>query len=160
MFDYACIILALLLARESSIEYRAIAYLVLFEFVAHKVFYIVGIQLTDYLQDSLIYLSYILAQMVTLYLMIKIQSHFAITMMIFINIAYNVLTILQYSVVTYDYYSIYPYVVGVIMCLELIYLVWITSYVDNYKKRYGNIDRDYIDHMFCVRRRVDARGVL
>ena len=154
MFDYLCIIAAFILARCSSAEYRAIAYLVLAEFIGHKLVFILGVQLTDILEYSGIYLAYIFIQVLAIYLMMQIQSHFAIVALIFINLGYNMLTISQYVIPTYDFYSLYSYFVGGIMLLELTYLVWITKYVAAYRKLHGTINTNYIDRLFRVHRRL------
>jgi len=160
MFDWFCILAAYFLFKASCQEYRAIAGLVLFEFVAHQVVFILGIQLTSILEYSLIYLVYMLIQTITLYLMASIQSHIAITALIFINLGYNMLTISQYTITTIDFYHYYPYVVGAIMVLELIYLGILSTYVRNYRRKHGSLRYDNIDHTFCIRRRVRNGAIL
>lgn len=160
MFGYICILIALILALYSHAEYRAIAYLVLAEFVAHKLAYIVGYQLTDWLNSSLLFLTYVFIQTITIYLIASIQNHIYIVGLIFINLSYNMLTISQYAIKTIDFYSYHHLVVGSIMILELIYLAWITRYVTNYRRKHGYTSVDYIDRLFRVRGRIHNRSLL
>ena len=159
MFGYFCIAVALFLTVNSNVRYRAIAYLVLFEFVAHQILFITGIQLTSFLEYEKIFLAYIIIQTFTLYLMSLIQSHRTITSLILINIVYNVLTISQYVVNLFDFYAYYSSFIGFIMIAELLYLLGITKYVDNYNKKHGIIDTDSVDSLFDVSRGIRFWGV-
>lgn len=157
MFDYFCIIAAFVLALNSSREYRAIAYLLFTEFFFHKLVYIAGIQVTDLLNPKAIYLTYIIVQMLIIVAMIAIQAHITILILIFINLAYNMLTIAQFNAVEkglnyYDFYSLYKYFVGGLMLLELIYLAGISRYVANYRRKHGFISVNHIDRMFYIYR--------
>lgn len=155
MFDYACILVAFLIARKSRPEYRAIAYLLLVEFVAHKTAYILGVELTDLLNPTGIYLTYIIIETLIIVAMVAIQAHTLIIALIFVNLGYNMLTISQYSMSTYDFYSLYKYFVGSLMILELVYLIGIHRYVANYRRKHGFINVNYIDRMFFIYRRPD-----
>lgn len=152
MFDYLCILAAFVLARYSSQEYRAIAYLLFVEFLFHKLAYVLGIQLTDLLNPKAIYLAYIIIQVLIIVAMLAIQAHIVIITLIFINLGYNMLTISQFNMPTYDFYGSFKYFVGGLMLLELIYLVGISRYVANYRRKHGFINVNYIDRMFCVYR--------
>lgn len=157
-FDYFCIFVALILARNSRPEYRAIAYLLLAEFFFHKIAYIIGIQLTDLLNPKAIYLAYIIIQMLIIVAMIAIQAHIVIIALIFINLGYNMLTISQFDTQTYiNFYEIYKYFVGGLMLLELIYLIGIHKYAENYRRKHGFISVNHIDRMFYVYRWADNR---
>ena len=70
-------------------------------------------------------------------------------MLVFINLGYNVLTVSQYLITTYDFYALYYNFVGSIMVLELIYLAGITVYVSNYRRKYGFVNTSSIDKLFC-----------
>ena len=157
MFTYICILIAFILTRYSRPEYRVIAYILLVEFAAHKLAYILGIQLTNLLNPSGIYLAYIVIELLAIAAMLRYQSHFAIASLIFINLGYNMLTISQYVMPTYDFYGSYKLFAQSIMILELIYLAGITVYVANYRRKHGLINISYIDRMFCIRRRSDNR---
>ena len=152
MYAYACILTAYLLAIKSDARYRAISYLLLFEFAAHEVVYVFCYQITELLQGESLLLAYIAIQTLTIYLMVHIQAHLAITLLILINIGYNVLTISQYVINYYDFYSIYPSFVGVIMALELIYLLGLSKYVGTYIRKHGGFNTSYIDKLFYVSR--------
>lgn len=154
-FDYICIVVAFILARYSSREYRAIAYLLFAEFFLHQLAYIIGIQITDLLNPKAIYLAYIIIEALIIGAMIFIQAHLIIINLIFINLGYNVLTILQYYIPTYNFFELFKLFVGVLMLLELIYLAGITGYVKNYRRKWGFINTNHIDKLFCVYRRRD-----
>ena len=150
MFTYICILLAFILTRYSRPEYRVIAYILLAEFAAHKLAYIFGIQLTNLLNPIGIYLAYVIIELLAIVAMLKYQCHLAIAALIFINLAYNMLTISQYSMATYDFYSSYKFFVQSIMILELAYLAGITVYVSNYRRKYGFINTNSIDRLFRI----------
>lgn len=156
-FDYFCIIVAFILARNSRPEYRAIAYLLLAEFSAHKLAYIFGIQMTSLLNPKAIYLSYIIIETLIIVAMIAIEAHIVIIALIFINLGYNMLTVSQFNMPTYDFYGLFKYFVGGLMLLELIYLIGIHKYVANYRRKHGFINVNHIDRMFYVYRRTDNR---
>lgn len=157
-FDYFCIIVAFILARNSRPEYRAIAYLLLAEFFFHRLVYILGIQITDLLNPKAIYLAYIIIEMLIIVAMIAIQAHIVIIALIFINLGYNMLTISQFDAPTHiNFYEIYKYFVGGLMLLELIYLIGINKYVANYRRKHGFISVNFIDRMFFVYRWTDNR---
>ena len=160
MFGYICIAIALILALRSSIEYRAIGYLVLLEFVLHKLAFVTGFQLVYILKGSLLFLSYIFIELLAIYLMYKMQSHLVITLLIFVNLIYNVLTISQYVNFTYDFYALYSNFVGVIMVLELIYLAGLSQYVANYRRKHGRVDINSVDSLFRVRRLIRGGNIL
>jgi len=104
-------------------------------------------------------LAYIAVQTLTIYLMTQIQAHIAITLLILVNIGYNVLTISQYVINIFDFYSYYTVFVGAIMFLELVYLAGLTKYVANYRRKYGYINTSNIDKLFNVSRGIRLGGV-
>lgn len=65
------------------------------------------------------------------------------------------LTISQYNMQTYDFYSFYKVFVQSIMILELAYLAGITVYVSNYRRKYGFINTNSIDRLFRIWGRSD-----
>ena len=151
MFVYFCILIAAILARYSRQEYRVIAYILLAEFAAHEIVYILGIRLTDLLNPAGIYLAYAIIELLAIVAMVKYQAHLAIAMLVFINLGYNALTVSQYLITTtYDFYALYYNFVGSIMVLELIYLAGITVYVSNYRRKYGFVNTSSIDRLFFI----------
>jgi len=120
---------------ETKHYHKTIAYVLLFEFAAHQAVYVLGVQISDILQYERLYLAYSLIQLLTIYLMSKIQSHVAIKTLILINLGYNVLTISQYVYNFIDFYSFYSYFVGFIMILEICYLAGLTKYAANYRRK-------------------------
>jgi len=155
MFTYICILIAFVLTRFSRPEYRVIAYILLAEFAAHKLAYIFGIQITDLLNPQGIYLAYAIIELLAIVAMLKYQCHLAIAALIFINLGYNMLTISQYVMPTYDFYGSYKVFTQSIMILELLYLAGITVYVSNYRRKYGFINTTNIDKLFCIWGRPD-----
>ncbi len=153
MFDYAAILIALILARYSRPEYRIIAYILLAEFVAHKLAYILGIQLTNLLNPTGIYLAYAIIELLAIVAILRYQAHLAIAALIFLSLTYNMLTISQYSMNTFDFYGSYKVVIQTIMVLELVYLGMLTAYVSAFRAKHGFINTNYIDRMFCIRGR-------
>jgi len=148
------------LSINATNYHKAAAYVLLFEFVAHQAVYVLGVQISDLLQYERLYLAYSLIQLLTLFLMSKIQSHFVIKSLILLNLGYNVLTISQYVYNSIDFYSFYSYFVGLIMILEICYLVGLTKYAANYRRKHGNTSFVGSLHLFFTGNRIRVRGVL
>lgn len=148
------------LAIKSVEEYRFLAGAVFFEFSAHSVLYQGGIVETNFLNPSLIYLSYATLQIfVMAYLYFK-KSHFIITGLIFINLCLNLLAFQEFTPYKFmSIYYIYPYLVGTIMLFELIYLGLLNQYVSDFRRKHGSHDLDYIDSIFRIRSGNSRRGV-
>lgn len=153
MFGYFCIAICFILARNSRPEYRVIAYLLLAEFIAHKLAYVFGDQLTPILQGSLLYMTYIIIELSAMIYLKFFQSHFAIITLIFISLAYNALVVSQYAFPVYDYMENYWWIMGLVMLLEMIYLGTLTAYVATFRRKQGFISTSHIDRLFFVRRR-------
>lgn len=122
MFDWICIALCLIITLNSRNEFRVFAFITLFEFLAHKAAFILGIQLSSIFQLSRIYLIYLFIEAFTIYVLFIVQSSISSRLIIFINMVYNLLTISQYSKNIYDFYSSYKYIIGSIMIIQLIHL--------------------------------------
>jgi len=152
MFGYLCIVICFILARNSRPEYRVIAYLLLAEFVAHKLAYVFGDQLMS-IPGSLVYTSYVIIELSAIIYLKIFQSHRAIMTLVFISLVYNALVVSQYSFPVYDYTVNYKLIMGVLMLLELIYLGMLTAYVANFRRKHGFISTVHIDRLFMVRRR-------
>lgn len=155
MFSLICTLIAVSLAAISIKQYRFIAYLVAIEFALHLITY-------NYLflefrsnHSSFIYFLYILIQVNVLWIMYRNQTHFIIAALIFINLTYNFLTIIQHTGFTLiNFHDPYILVARTIMILELIYLLGITSYVGNYIRKHKILDINRIDNLFFIRRRL------
>ncbi len=161
MFGVICTFAALILAAFAHPKYRFIALLVAFEFVAHKITY-------NYLfldlrseNSGLIYVLYASIQVMILLFMYMRQTHFTIALLVFLNLVYNFLTTLQHQhLTTVNFHDPYWVVIGVIMILELLYLLGANLYVANYLKRNGFVDLDAIDSAILVWRRPSNRDLV
>ena len=154
MFDLICIMVAGFLATISHKQYRLVAFLVFVEFALH--FIVFNTLLLDLRagNSSVIYVLYSIIQVSILGIMYKNQIHFYIALLIFANLTYNFLTILQHLLIApFDFHGSYKLIVGCIMTLELLYLLRITIYVENYGRKHGFININYIDRLFFIRRR-------
>jgi len=172
MFDYICIAICFILARNSRQEYRVIAYLLLAEFVAHRVVYLIGDQLLS-IPGSFLYMSYGVVELAAIFYLVMYQSHRAIITLILISLLYNALVVSQYSFPVYDFMEKYSVVIGGldlefslygalmsgVMLLELIYLGMLTAYVANFRRKQGFISASHIDRVFFIRRRNAAWGL-
>jgi len=155
MFSLICTLVAVSLAAISAKQYRFIAYLVAIEFALHLIAY--NYLFLDFRSNnsSGIYFIYILIQVNVLWIMYKNQTHFIIAGLIFINLTYNFLTILQHlGLTSINFHDQYILIARTIMILELIYLLGITSYVGNYIRKHTFLDINYIDNLFFIRRRL------
>jgi len=142
-------------------EYKFIAMAVALEFILHKVVYLYAF--TGFRADNgwLIYLMYASIQLSIMFALLKLKSHFVITGLLFINMSYNLLTVLGYFYAEFiSFYYIYPYFVGTIMIFELIYLGLLNNYVARYRNNHGRVDTDYIDSVFRIRSRDTNRGMV
>lgn len=156
MFSYACIVICFILARNSRPEYRVIAYLLFFEFLAHKFIYVVGDQLMS-LPGSLVFTLYIIIELAAIIYLKMFQSHRAIITLILFSLLYNALVVSQYSFPVYDYMENYKLIMGVDMLLEMIYLGTLTAYVAIFRRKHGFISASHIDRLFFIRRRTSNR---
>jgi len=152
--------IAVLLAAFSVKEYRFIALAVAVEFILHIVAYLYVF--TEFRADNgwFIYLIYAAIQLTVMASLLRLKSHFVIIGLLFINMSYNLLTVLGYFYAEFiSFYYIYPYFVGTIMIFELIYLGLLNNYVARYRNNHGRVDTDHIDSVFFVRCRNTSRGV-
>lgn len=152
MFAYICIAICFLIARNSRQEYRAIAYLMLFEFSAHQLTYIIGEQWLK-IPGIWLYTIYAMIELLAIVALRLFQSHLAIMALIIISLVYNVLVVSQYKLPVYDYMENYKTVMRSVMILEMLYLGMLTAYVGNFRRKHGFISTTHIDRMFSVRRR-------
>lgn len=153
MFDALCIMAAGLLAAFSISEYKFLAVAVFIEFAMHNVIYQGGIVDTSLLNPYPVYIAYMSLQLLIMFYLGFLKSHFIITGLIFINFVYNIFTVWAFFDATFiKIYYIYPYFIGTIMIFELFYLSLLTKYARDYFMRQGIIsDHDYLDRLFCVR---------
>ena len=158
MFGYVCIVICFILARNSRPEYRVITYLLFFEFLAHKIVYVVGDQLMS-IPGSLLYTFYAVVELAAMVCLRMFQSHFVILTLILISLLYNTLVVSQYSYPIYNYMENYWWIMGLVMLLEVAYLWTFTAYVANFRRKHGFISASHIDRLFCIRRR-DFNGCL
>lgn len=140
------------MAAFSIKEYRFIALVVALEFTLHKLCY--NYAFLDFRSENnwFIYIIYASIQLSTMYALYKLKSHFVIVGLLFINMVYNLSTVLGYFYAEFiSIYYIYPYFVGTIMIFELIYLGLLSRYVRNYITKRWNVTDEYIDSVFMVR---------
>ena len=87
-----------------------------------------------------------------MFLLYKLKSHFVITLLIFINMVYNLSV--PFAFFDRELVNIYyakDAVVRTIMVLELMYLGWLCEYVNFQQRMCRDLDLDRIDRLFCVR---------
>lgn len=177
-FSPGCILAAGLLAAFTVKEYRLVAMIVFLEFLLHQVIYYFGVVQTGILRSAFLYVAYMAIQVIALYLLYKFQTHFIISALLFLNLLFNFVIIIEYiNVSTMDTYNNYLVAldsyraakiiwidaVGIIMIFELIYLLGINTYVAGYIRKNGPIKRDdidYLDRLFSVRRKLLSGGVV
>ena len=156
MFGWISIIVALFLFSKSEIVYKAILFVLLVNFIAHKFFYVVGIQLTSVLEYQYLYRTYSIIQLSTIAVLINLKSHFAILIIVLIQLGYNMLTVSQYIINTYDFYSAYAVFMQVLMALELFYMGMLTNYARDFRGIFSTNDSNWIVR---VCRRYNHRGL-
>ena len=158
MFDYLCIIVAVLLAATSVSKYRAIAVIIAIEFIAHKLAFNYILVEAQAENGWLTYMIYSVIQLTAMSMLLYLKSHFVITALIFINLSYNMLTALSYFY-SFDvnFYQAYQYFVGTIMVFELIYLGLLNKHV--YSRKHRDNSDPYIDGVFRVRPGNSSRGL-
>lgn len=156
MFDYGAILIALALFSLSDYGYRAILFVLLINFILHKIAYVAGVQLTGLLEYQGIYLVYALIQLATIYALAKLKSHIAILIVILIQLSYNMLTLSQYVMSTYDFYSLYGSFMQAAMVAELIYMGLLTKYARNLRRI---CNASHSNLFICLRRWNNHRGL-
>lgn len=160
MFDLFCIATAFFLCAQAVKEYRVVAFFVALEFALHKVIYLYAFTDLRAVNPWLVYLFYAFAQIIIIAALYKSKSHFVIIGLIFINAAYNLSTVVGFFYYELSkLYYIYPYFVGFIMILELMYLGLLNKYAANYYSKHGSNDINYLNSIFCVRAWPDSRRI-
>ena len=160
MFDLACILLAAILALTATEKHKIACLVVAYEFILHAVAY--DYILVSYRQESgwLIYLIYASIQLPTMLILFNLKSHFAIINLVFINLCYNLLTVLSFfHIELISIYYAYPGIVGIIMLLELAYLFRVNSYAARFNKLYRGRDSSNRFVVFHAGGRNSDRGV-
>jgi len=162
MFNAFCILIVGLLASYASKEYKLVSVLMFLEFMGHEIAAQFGLIETRLLNPVLIYLVYMIIQASVLGTMFTFQLHPILALFIFINLAYNFCVTLQHiGVFLYwidgtfiNFHKSWKLMANLIMSLEVLYLLGINTYVRNYTRKYKLLDIDYIDNLFCIRRRI------
>ncbi len=156
MFDLTFTLAALTLAAFSAKQYRFIAILVACEFALGLIVYNhLFLELRSE-NSGLIYVLYAVIEVIFLLVMYMKQTHFMIAVLIFFNLIYNFLTVLQHiGITTVNFHDPYAYVIGSIMTLELLYLLGVNIYVSAYLRKNGYFDIDDLDSLLLVWRRND-----
>ena len=154
--DWILLTIALFLFSKSEIRFKAILFVLSANFIAHKLAFIGGVQLTNALNYQYIYLTYSLIQLATIITLINLKSHFAILIIVLIQLGYNMLTVSQYIINTYDFYSAYAVFMQVLMTLELFYMGMLTNYARKFRGIFSTNDSNWIVR---VCRRHNHRGL-
>jgi len=128
MFGWLSILIVLFLFSKSEARFKAILFVLCANFLAHKLSFVVGVQLTNILEYQYLYIAYSTIQLATIIALINLKSHLAILGIVLIQLGYNMLTVSQYVIPTYDFYSAYETFMQSLMVLELIYMGMLTSY--------------------------------
>ncbi len=160
MLTYICIIVSFIIYRLSTKEGLTFARLMLFGFIALKISYLLTSQSTYLMSTPFLLLIYSFIQAVIIRKSKCIdKSQFAILGLLFISLGYNMLTISQYVLVTYDFYGSYKSIIGPIMILELLLLSWNVKYVADYRKSHRDSYINFINRVLCVHRWLPNRGL-
>jgi hypothetical protein len=157
VFDWICISLAVILALNSSYEFRAVSFVLLAEFIAVKLAFIAGIQITSYLEYTRIFLAYSIIQAISIVILFLLNSSVIPKLLIFINIGYNMLTISQFSINTIEFYDNYKYFAGTIMILELAYMFGGIKYVRAFRDSRRAYNPSIVSVTFRNSRRLFSR---
>lgn len=81
----------------------------------------------------------------------KLKSHFVISGLILINLAYNLIVPLSYFDADYLFiYEAKTAVIQTIMVMELTYLGLLTRYARSFIEKRWGVNADYIDRVFRV----------
>lgn len=161
MFSLICIAVAGFLAAVSVKEYRFAAIVLFMEFTLHKfshTFLFLDLRATN---PVYIFVIYAVIQTVALWALTKVQTHFFLAAIIFVNLLYNSFLIGQYlGFTTMDFYTPKKIIYRIIMIIELLYLAGISSYASRYIKSTGSININYLDNLFCIKRKFSNGNIL
>lgn len=145
-------------------KYRLVTFVILCEFILHKLAYSAGWIDTKILTGAWLYVAYASLNLAAIYFMKKYLAHFFITFLFLINAAYNLLTAFNYIsvnfgipnesfIVLYEQFSIF---VGIIMLLEVIFCWMLLFNVRSNVRKYGSeFGIDNIDRHFLFKRKHD-----
>lgn len=152
MFTLICALFAVYLASNCGYKgYKATAYVVAFEFVAHKLSY--WFLLLDFRDENrwAIFLIYAFIQVIAIGLIRLYKGHFFIAFLIFLNMIYNLSTALGWFYAEFiRFYAPKDVIIGIIMTVELAYLGALTRYVSICMRDKGFVDSAVVDRLFCV----------
>jgi len=150
MFTYACVITAFVIYRLSTKDSRAFSRLIFLSFLFYKASFLLISQFSYLMSTPLLLLIYTVIQAAIIRkAKVSCKSQFAILALIFISLSYNMLTISQYALVTYDFYGLYHYIIKPIEIIELLLLSWNVKYVADYRRLHRDTYANIIDRLFC-----------
>lgn len=164
MFDLICTGAAALCAAFSIKEYKAVCRIVALEFLGHIIIFYILYKSTIINNWSL-YAGYAFCQFAAMYYAKEVRNHVYIMSFLLINLIINLISLNlaykhwetgTYTLEFISFYNIYPDLTRTIMVFELLYLGFLTGYVSNCIRKYGDPDIDYIDSLFRVRGRMVA----
>ena len=152
--------LAAILAASASEKYRLIAIIVAIEFALHALAY--RCFFLDFRVENkwFIYFIYSAIQLPIMFWLKKVNAHFLIVFLIFINMCYNMFTMAGYFNQNFVvFYYAKDYVVGTIMIFELIYLGMLNKYVAYNRTKHGTSGFIDVDAIFRIGYRYINRGM-
>lgn len=160
-----CVIVAFLLLCSSP-RFMKPMFLVLFlEFLACNVAFIVGVYLTKLLANAGLFFVYFIIQLSIIYIYIKMvcrgyRISFFIAFLIGLAGIFNIFMIAPYYNYTVFGYNgeqmriIYPNLLGVIMLLQLMYMLSYNKLILSAQGKYGRTYTSYIDDLYlCYNKR-------
>lgn len=152
MFTFIMTLIAACLLVNCNKNYRAIAVILFLEFALHKLVY--WFFWPDIRVDNgwFIFMCYAFIQVVTLGALYYFKAHAFITILVLINMIYNIFTAFGwfYEIFKSFYYA-KDVIVGIIMILELIYMGLINGILPKLLSRLGFNCSDYLDRIYRSR---------
>jgi hypothetical protein len=150
MFDYSCGLLAIIFCLLSFDECRKISLIILCEFLAHDIAVLLMPDAISAEYGYPIFLAYATINLSALYLIKRYKPHFFITLLLLINLGYNMLIVWAYSTTGWGvFHANFTPVARVIMIFELAYMMFIgRAYAMLHYKLTKSSD-PYIDRLFC-----------
>lgn len=159
MFTFLCIIVAVCLAAFAVKEFRIVAVIVALGFLATKAaFIMLNTFLTPY--DAWVcYFVYGVIEVIGIAILRQTNCHFFIMGLFGISAGFNFYTAYfahqaletiesWHKFISID--ALYPWLIGIIMILELVYLGWLNNYVSKRMRGVNDSELNFIDRLFRV----------
>lgn len=126
-YGLLCALLCFIVFLASVGTLRFIAFVIFAEFILHEIAYQLVSQVNWLFETSFLFGVYASFNILSAYLISLTKSHIAIVTILFVNLSYNTICAYGFAVNSYIFLNYFVDVVGIIMALEVLYLLGMAS---------------------------------